>query len=54
MKNFSLAPYGTECDLPNEEQSRIEKERILKITAEQRALGSKIIAVQALIFVYAL
>ena len=51
MKNFSLAPDGTEYNLPKEEQSRIEKEEILKITAEQRALGRKIITVQGMGFV---
>jgi UDP-N-acetyl-D-mannosaminuronate dehydrogenase len=51
MKKFSLAPDGREYDLPNEEQNRIEKERVLKITAEQRVLGRKIVTVQGMGFV---
>ena len=51
MKNFSLAPDGREFNLPNEEESRIEKEEVLKITAEQKALGRKIVTVQGMGFV---
>jgi len=51
MPNFSLAPDGTEYTLPTEEQSKIEREEILRITEEQRKLGRKIVAVQGLGFV---
>jgi UDP-N-acetyl-D-glucosamine dehydrogenase len=51
MQNFSLAPDGTEYDLPNEEQSKIEREEIIRITEEQRKLGRKIVTVQGLGFV---
>lgn len=51
MQNFSLAPDGTEYNLPSEEQSRIEREEILRITEEQRKLGRKIVTVQGMGFV---
>ena len=51
MQNFSLAPDGTEYNLPTEEQSRIEKEEIIRITEEQRKLGRKIVTVQGMGFV---
>jgi len=51
MQNFSLAPDGTEYILPTEEQSRIEREEILRITEEQRKLGRKIVTVQGMGFV---
>ena len=51
MQNFSLAPDGTEYHLPTEEQSKIEREEILRITEEQRKLGRKIVTVQGMGFV---
>jgi len=51
MQNFSLAPDGTEYHLPTEEQSKLEREEILRITEEQRKLGHKIVAVQGMGFV---
>ena len=51
MQNFSLAPDGTEYHLPTEEQSKLEREEILRITEEQRKLGRKIVAVQGMGFV---
>ena len=51
MKNFSLAPDGTEYFLPTEEESVKEREEILRITEEQRKLGRQIVAVQGLGFV---
>ena len=51
MHNISLAPDGTEYHLPSEEQSKIEREEILRITEEQRKLGRKIVTVQGLGFV---
>jgi len=51
MLNISLAPDGTEYQLPSQEES--EKERIVlkQITEEQRKLGRKIVAVQGMGFV---
>jgi len=51
MQNFSLSPDGTEYKLPTEEQSKKEREEILRITNEQRKLGRKIVTVQGLGFV---
>lgn len=51
MPNFSLAPDGTEYRLPTEEQSKLEKEEILRITEEQKKLGRKIVTVQGMGFV---
>lgn len=51
MHNLSLSPDGTEYHLPTEEQSKIEREEILRITEEQRKLGRKIVTVQGMGFV---
>ncbi|MDA3812862.1 MAG: nucleotide sugar dehydrogenase, partial [Candidatus Cloacimonetes bacterium] len=51
MQNFSLTPDGTEYHLPNEEQTKIERKEILRITEEQRKLGRKIVTVQGMGFV---
>ena len=51
MKDFSLAPDGTEYKLPTAEESEQERKEILRITDEQRKLGRKIVAVQGLGFV---
>ncbi len=51
MPNVSLAPDGTEYRIPTEEENARERELLVKITQEQRALGRKIVAVQGLGFV---
>ncbi|MDD4224120.1 MAG: nucleotide sugar dehydrogenase [Candidatus Cloacimonetes bacterium] len=51
MQNVSLAPDGTEYQIPTEEENARERETLIKITEEQRALGRKIVAVQGLGFV---
>lgn len=51
MKNFSLAPDGTEYSLPNEEQTKQEREEILRISREQKKIGRKIVTVQGMGFV---
>ena len=51
MPNISIAPDGKEYKLPTDEQSKIEKEEILRISGEQRKLGRKIVTVQGMGFV---
>ncbi|HQP27194.1 MAG TPA: nucleotide sugar dehydrogenase, partial [Candidatus Syntrophosphaera sp.] len=51
MLNFSQAPDGTKYPIPTEEDNARERELLVKITEEQRALGRKIVAVQGLGFV---
>jgi nucleotide sugar dehydrogenase len=51
MLNVSIAPDGTEYPLPTPEDGEKEREILSQITAEQRALGRKIVAVQGLGFV---
>jgi len=51
MLNFSQAPDGTKYPIPTEEDNARERELLVKITKEQRALGRKIVAVQGLGFV---
>lgn len=51
MKNISLSPNGVEYILPTEEESKKERETLEKITAEQKAAGRKIVAVQGMGFV---
>lgn len=51
MLNVSIAPDGTEYKLPTEEENEIEFTRVKEITAQQRALGRKIVGVQGLGFV---
>jgi len=51
MKNISLSPNGTEYKIPTEADSQKELEELKKITAEQRKLGRKIVAVQGMGFV---
>jgi nucleotide sugar dehydrogenase len=51
MPNFSLSPDGTEYLLPTPEESKFEREEILRITEEQRQLGRKIVTVQGMGFV---
>ncbi len=51
MSKVSIAPDGTEYPMPSEEEAEKEKQVLKQITAEQRALGRKIVAVQGLGFV---
>ncbi|MCF7869484.1 MAG: nucleotide sugar dehydrogenase [Candidatus Cloacimonetes bacterium] len=51
MPNFSLSPDGTEYLLPTQEESKFEREEIIRITEEQRKLGRKIVTVQGMGFV---
>lgn len=51
MLKVSIAPDGKEYPLPTEAEAVQEREILVKITAEQRALGRKIVAVQGLGFV---
>lgn len=51
MLKVSIAPDGKEYELPTEADAVREREILKKITAEQRALGRKIVAVQGLGFV---
>lgn len=51
MVKVSIAPDGTEYPMPSEEEAEKEKQVLKQITAEQRALGRKIVAVQGLGFV---
>ena len=51
MDNISIAPEGTKYNLPTEEESVLEKKKILEITEQQRKLGRKIVAVQGMGFV---
>ncbi|MCB5224678.1 MAG: nucleotide sugar dehydrogenase [Candidatus Syntrophosphaera sp.] len=51
MLNVSQAPDGKKYNIPTEEQNALEREELIKITNEQRALGRKIVAVQGLGFV---
>jgi hypothetical protein len=51
MLKVSIAPDGKEYPLPIEEDTEKERETLKRITAEQRSLGRKIVAVQGLGFV---
>jgi len=51
MLKVSIAPDGKEYPLPIEEDAEKERETLKRITAEQRSLGRKIVAVQGLGFV---
>jgi len=51
MLKVSIAPDGKEYPLPSEEDAEKEREILKQITAEQKALGRKIVAVQGLGFV---
>jgi len=51
MLNVSIAPDGKEYKLPTEEECEKEFALLKEITASQRALGRKIVAVQGLGFV---
>ncbi len=51
MKTVSISPNGKEYQLPSEADSQKELEELRKITAEQRKLGRKIVAVQGMGFV---
>ena len=49
MLKVSIAPDGKEYPLPIEEDAEKERETLKRITAEQRSLGRKIVAVQGLV-----
>jgi len=51
MLNVSIAPDGKKYPLPTEQENEREREILKQITAEQRKLGRKIVAVQGLGFV---
>ena len=51
MLNVSIAPDGKKYPLPTEQENEKEREILKQITAEQRKLGRKIVAVQGLGFV---
>lgn len=51
MVKVSIAPDGKEYQLPDEAETEKEREILTQITAQQRALGRKIVAVQGLGFV---
>ena len=51
MLNVSIAPDGKKYPLPTEQENEREREILKQITAEQRKLGCKIVAVQGLGFV---
>ncbi|MCD4829365.1 MAG: nucleotide sugar dehydrogenase [Candidatus Cloacimonetes bacterium] len=51
MPNVSLAPDSTPYTLPNEASTTLERAELERVTAEQRALGRRIVAVQGLGFV---
>jgi nucleotide sugar dehydrogenase len=51
MLKVSIAPDGKEYPLPTEEEAVKEREILIQITKEQRAMGRKIVAVQGLGFV---
>ena len=51
MPKASIAPDGKEYLLPTPEENEKERQILDQITAEQRAMGRKIVAVQGLGFV---
>jgi len=51
MLKVSIAPDGKEYPLPDAKEAEKEREILKQITAEQIALGRKIVAVQGLGFV---
>lgn len=51
MESVSIAPDGTKYPLPTGDDGILEKQKILKITEEQRKLGRKIVTVQGMGFV---
>ncbi len=51
MENISIAPEGTKYSLPTEEESALEKKKVLEITEKQRKSGRQIVAVQGMGFV---
>lgn len=51
MQKFSVSPDGEKFLLPTEEEGLKEREKVLRITEEQRKLGREIVAVQGMGFV---